>query len=58
MEKDLDLIAGHITVKELDKMLISEVSFIRVESENGYVGYGSTTPEAIINMRLNWLAEQ
>ena len=58
MEKKLAVIAGHITVKELDKMLISEVSFIRVESENGYVGYGSTTPEAIINMRLNWLAEQ
>ena len=58
MEKDLDLIAGHITVKELDKMLISGVSFIRVESENGYVGYGTTTPEAVINMRLNWLAEQ
>ena len=58
MEKDLALIAGHITVKDLDKMVKSGVSFIRVESENGYVGYGTTTPEAVVNMRLNYLAEQ
>ena len=58
MEKELAVIAGHITVRELDKMVKSGVSFIRVESENGYVGYGTTTPEAVINMRLNWLAEQ